>query len=73
MSMNRFTVEEENLIAIYLTDTRAELVEDMTAALPYMDAEMRKLADRTLAKLRAMSDAEFAEQTFDFTDDNDGE
>lgn len=71
--MNRFTVEEENLIAIYLTDTRAELVEDMTAALPYMDAEMRKLADRTLAKLRAMSDAEFAEQTFDFTDDNDGE
>ncbi len=71
--MNRFTVEEENLIAIYLTDTRAELVEDMTAALPYMDAEMWELADRTLAKLRAMSDAEFAEQTFDFTDDNDGE
>lgn len=70
--MNRFTVEEENLIAIYLTDTRAELVEDMTAALPYMDAEMRELADRALAKLRAMSDAEFAEQTFDFTDDNDG-
>ena len=71
--MNRFSVEEENLIAIYLTGTRAELVEDMTAALPYMDAEMRELADRTLAKLRAMSDAEFAEQTFDFTDDNDGE
>ena len=71
--MNRFTVEEENLIAIYLTGTRAELVEDMTAALPYMDAEMRELADRTLVKLRAMSDAEFAEQTFDFTDDNDGE
>ena len=70
--MNRFTVEVENLIAIYLTDTRAELVEDMTAALPYMDAEMRELADRALAKLRAMSDAEFAEQTFDFTDDNDG-
>lgn len=71
--MNRFTVEEENLIAIYLTDTRAELVEDITAALPYMDAEMRELADRTLAKLRATTDAEFAEQTFDFTDDNDGE
>ena len=71
--MNRFTVEEENLIAIYLTGTRAELVEDMTAALPHMDAEMRELADRALAKLRAMSDAEFAEQTFDFTDDNDGE
>jgi len=71
--MNRFTVEEENLIAIYLTDTRAELVEDMSAALPYMDTEMRKLADHTLTKLRTMSDAEFAEQTFDFTDDTDGE
>lgn len=71
--MNRFTVEEENLIAIYLTDTRAELVEDMSAALPYMDTEMRKLADHTLTKLRTMGDAEFAEQTFDFTDDTDGE
>lgn len=64
--MNRFTVEEENLIAIYLTDTRAELVEDMTAALPYMDAEMRELADRSLAKLRAMTNAEFAAQSFGF-------
>jgi len=50
-----------------------ELVEDMSAALPYMDTEMRKLADHTLTKLRTMSDAEFAEQTFDFTDDTDGE
>lgn len=62
--MNRFTVEETNLIAIYLSGTRAELVEDMTAALSYMDAEMRELADRTLAKLRAMSDAEFVMQVF---------
>ena len=32
----------------------------MTGALPYMDGEMRELALRTLAKLRAMSDADFA-------------
>ena len=58
--MNRFTVEETNLISIYLADTRRELIEEMTSALPYMDGEMRELALRTLAKLRAMSDAELA-------------
>ena len=58
--MNRFTVEETNLISIYLADTRTELIEEMTGALPYMDGEMRELALRTLAKLRAMSDAELA-------------
>lgn len=58
--MNRFTVEETNLISIYIVDTRRELIEEMTGALPYMDGEMRELALRTLAKLRAMSDADFA-------------
>ena len=58
--MNRFTVEETNLISIYLADTRTELIEEMTGALPYMDGDMRELALRTLTKLRAMSDAELA-------------
>lgn len=58
--MNRFTVEETNLISIYIADTRRELIGEMTSALPYMDGEMRELALRTLAKLRAMSDADFA-------------
>ena len=58
--MNRFTVEETNLISIYIADTRRELIGEMTGALPYMDGEMRELALRTLAKLRAMSDADFA-------------
>ena len=58
--MNRFTVEETNLISIYLADTRRELIEEMTGALPYMDGDMRELALRTLTKLRAMSDAELA-------------
>lgn len=58
--MNRFTVEETNLISIYIADTRRELIEEMTGALPYMDDDMRAMAMRTLAKLRAMSDADFA-------------
>ena len=58
--MNRFTVEETNLISIYIADTRRELIGEMTGALPYMDDDMRAMAMRTLAKLRAMSDTDFA-------------
>lgn len=67
--MARFTVEETNLICIYIADTRTELIEKVTGALPFMDKEMRALAEGTLIKLRAMSDAEFAAQSFDFTDE----
>ncbi len=71
--MERFTIEETNLICIYISSSRRAVIEGMSEALPDMDAEMRELAGRTLDKLRAMSDAEFAEQTFDFTDDDAGE
>lgn len=67
--MERFTVEETNLICIYIADTRTELIEEVTGALSFMDEEMRTLADRTLDKLRAMSDAEFVAQSFDFADE----
>ncbi len=57
----RFTVEELNLISIYIYEDRASLTREMGDALPYMDEDMRELADRTLDKLRAMTDEEFAE------------
>ena len=41
--MNRFTVEETNLISIYIADTRRELIGEMTDALPYMDGECASL------------------------------
>lgn len=62
--MDRFTVEETNLICIYISDTRTKLIEEIARALPFMDEEMRTLADRTVDKLRAMSDAEFVMQGF---------
>ena len=71
--MKRFTIEETNLICIYISNSRRALIEGMTEALPDMDAEMRELAGRTLAKLRAMSDAEFDAQAIDFADDDAGE
>lgn len=62
--MGRFTVEETNLICIYIADNRAELIEEITGALPFMDKEMRALAEGTLIKLRAMTDTEFVMQGF---------
>ena len=58
--MNRFTVEETNLLSIYHEGSKAQLTENINAALPYMDADMRELAKRTLSKVEAMTEAEFA-------------
>ncbi len=59
--MMRLTVEETNLLNIYHEGGKAQLVENMTAALPYMDADMRELAERTLSKVDALTDEEYAE------------
>ena len=56
--MNRFTVEETNLLSIYHEGSKAQLIENMTAALPYMDAGLRELAKRTLSKVGALTEAE---------------
>ena len=61
MSMNRFTVEETNLLSIYHEGSREQLKENMTAALPYMDEDMRELAKRTLAKIAPLTENEYAE------------
>ena len=53
--MIRLTVEETNLLS------KRALIENVNAALPYMDADMRELAKRTLSKVDALTEAEFAE------------
>ena len=58
--MNRLTVEETNLLSIYHEGSKAQLVENMTAALPFMDEDMRELAKRTLSKVDALTDEEYA-------------
>ena len=67
----RFTVEELNLISIYIYEDRTSLIEEMSDALPYMDEDMRELANRTLDKLRSMTDKEFAELDVYTTDNED--
>lgn len=59
--MNKFTVEETNLLSIYHEGSKAQLTENINAALPYMDADMRELAKRTLSKVGALTEAEYRE------------
>ena len=59
--MTKLTVEETNLLSIYKTGSRQGLIVAMNAALPYMDADMRERAKRTLSKVDALTEAEFAE------------
>ena len=59
--MIRLTVEETNLLSIYNEGGKRALIENVNAALPYMDADMRELAKRTLSKVDALTEAEFAE------------
>ena len=50
--MNTFTVEETNLLSIYKTDDKWEM-------LTNMDGEMRVFAERTMRKLDTLTEAEF--------------
>ena len=62
--MNNFTFEETNLLCIYNTGSRTGLIAaltEMRGELSPEEAELRELTDSALMKLRAMSDAEFAE------------
>ena len=59
--MIRLTVEEMNLLSIYHKGSKAQLMVNMTAALPFMDEDMPELAKRTLAKIAPLTENEYAE------------
>ncbi len=48
--MIRLTVEETNLLSIYNEGGKRALIENVNAALPYMDADMRSLHSAPLPK-----------------------
>lgn len=58
--MIRLTVEKENLLSVYNTGSKRELLERVNAALPFMDGDMQALAVRALQKIDALTEAEFA-------------
>ncbi len=62
--MDRFSIEELNLMCIYDTGTRSGLMaglEKMAPELTVEDAELAELIQSALNKLEAMSDQEYEE------------
>ena len=65
----RFTIEEENIVAIYAEDSRERTIDNINSAMPYMDEDMRQLAAAAVKKLQAMTDSAFSEREFILTDE----
>jgi len=62
MIMSRFTVEESNLMCIYNTGSRANLLSELTKMQSHLaadEAELLALTKTVMDKLSAMSDGEF--------------
>ena len=62
--MNRFSIEELNLMCIYDTGTRSGLIaglEKIALELAPEEAELAELIQSALKKLTAMSDQEYGE------------
>ena len=65
----RFTIEEENIVAIYSEDSRETTVNNILFAMPYMDFGLQQIAAAAVKKLQAMTDSEFSEREFILTDE----
>lgn len=60
--MDKFTVEEVNLMCVFEGQDRRGMVADIKNVIPHIqDSEMVELAGQVLGKLETMSDEEFAE------------
>ena len=60
--MSRFTVEESNLMCIYNTGSRADLLSELSEMQTHLqsdETELKELARSVIAKLQAMSNAVF--------------
>ncbi len=60
----KFTVEETNLMCIYGTDSRTELIkelEEMQVHLQADETELKTLSNSVITKLKEMTDKEFEE------------
>jgi hypothetical protein len=60
--MDKFTVEEVNLMCVFEGQDRKGMIADIKNVIPHIqDSEMVELAGQVLGKLENMSDKEFAE------------
>ena len=65
----RFSIEEENIVAIYAEDSRETTVNNILFTMRYMDEDMQQIAAAAVKKLQAMTDSEFSEREFILTDE----
>ncbi len=64
--MDKFTVEEVNLMCVFEGQDRMGMIADIKNVIPHIeDSGMVELAGQVLGKLEAMSDEEFAEVTLE--------
>ena len=73
MFNDKFTVEEVNLIAIYLGEHRTETIENITYALPHMDENIREVAEIAINKLSELNETQYGDKDFIPADETDGE
>ena len=60
--MDKFTVEEVNLMCVFEGQDRRGMIADIKNVIPHIqDSEMVELAGQALGKLETMIDEEFAE------------
>ena len=60
--MDKFTVEEINLMCVFEGQDRKSMIADIKNVIPRIqDSDMVELARQILGKLEVMSDEEFAE------------
>ena len=62
--MNRFFDKEKN-ICYFIEDTKEETVAGMTAALPFMEPEIKEFTECSLEKLNELTEEEFAGRSFE--------
>ena len=60
--MDKFTVEEINLMCVFEGQERTGMIADIKNVLPHIqDSDMVELSGQVLEKMEAISDEEFAE------------
>jgi len=71
MTIGNFTVEEINLIAMYLGDTRTDTIMQIAEAIQHMDDDMITVAEGAIRKLAMMDEQEYADNAFVPADETD--
>ena len=67
--MDKFTVEEVNLMCVFEGQDRKGMIADIKNVIPHIqDSDMVELAGQVLGKLETISDEEFAEVALEAAD-----